>query len=164
MHDTFVLYTKQPNGRYRAVTDDELFAEAAAKRLKLFSQSRLPLTSPRDVAEFLKSQLAHKDHEVFAVLFLDARHRLLRYEEMFRGTIDGATVYPREVVKRALHWNASAVILAHPHPSGVAEPSEADRSITQKLSRALMLIEVRLLDHIVVGGEHVTSMAERGLL
>ena len=159
-----MLYAKLPNGRYRPLTDDELFAEAAQKRLELFSRSRLALTSPRDVAEFLKSQLAHKDHEVFAVLFLDTRHRLIRYEEMFRGTIDGCTVYPRECVKRALHWNASALILAHPHPSGVAEPSEADRSITLKLAKALLLIEVRLLDHIVVGAESCVSMAERGLI
>jgi DNA repair protein RadC len=103
-------------------------------------------------------------HEVFCCLFLDTRHRLIRYEELFRGTIDGATVYPREVVKRALLHNASAVILGHNHPSGVSEPSEADRSITLKLAKALALVEVRLLDHVVVSrGGHV-SLAERGLV
>jgi DNA repair protein RadC len=107
--------------------------------------------------------LAHRDHEVFCCLFLDTRHRLISYGELFRGTVDGATVYPREVVKRALAHNASALILAHNHPSGVAEPSEADRSITLKLAKALMLVEIRLLDHVVVGAGHVTSMAERGL-
>jgi DNA repair protein RadC len=103
-------------------------------------------------------------HEVFCCLFLDTRHRVIRYEELFRGTIDGATVYPREVVKRALALNAAAVIVGHNHPSGVSEPSEADRSITLKLAKALGLVEVRLLDHLVVSrGGHV-SLAERGWL
>jgi len=130
----------------------------------LLFPARTPISAPRDAQEFLKEQLAHIGHEEFVVLFLDTRHRLIKSETLFRGTIDGATVYPREVVKRALTLNASAVILAHNHPSGVAEPSEADRSITLKLSKALTLVEVRLLDHLIVGGEHVTSMAERGLV
>ena len=120
------------------------------------------LTAPLDAARFFKARLTDLPHEVFCCLFLDTRHRLIRYEELFRGTIDGATVYPREVVKRALQHNASAVILGHNHPSGVSEPSEADRSITLKLAKALALVEIRLLDHLVVSrGGHV-SLAERG--
>ena len=112
----------------------------------------------------MSARLLDLPHEVFCCLFLDTRHRLIRYEELFRGTIDGATVYPREVVKRALQCNASAVILGHNHPSGVAEPSEADRNITVKLAKALALVEIRLLDHLVVSrGGHV-SLAERGLI
>jgi DNA repair protein RadC len=122
---------------------------------------RCALAAPADAARFLKAKLPH---EVFCCLFLDTRHRLIRYEELFRGTIDGATVYPREVVKRALAHNASAVIVGHNHPSGVSEPSEADRSITLKLAKALALVEIRLLDHVVVSrGGHV-SLAERGLV
>jgi DNA repair protein RadC len=125
---------------------------------------RYPLGAPADAARYLKARLLDLPHEVFCCLFLDARHRLIRYEELFRGTIDGATVYPREVVKRALEHNASAVIVGHNHPSGVSEPSDADRSITQKLARALALVEIRLLDHVVVSrGGHV-SLAERGLV
>ena len=125
---------------------------------------RPALAAPLDAARYLSARLLDLPHEVFCCLFLDTRHRLIRYEELFRGTIDGATVYPREVVKRALQCNASAVILGHNHPSGVAEPSEADRSITVKLAKALALVEIRLLDHLVVSrGGHV-SLAERGLI
>ena len=99
---------------------------------------------------------------MFCCLFLDTRHRLIRYEELFRGTIDGATVYPREVVKRALALNAAAVIVGHNHPSGVSEPSEADRSITLKLAKALGLVDVRLLDHFVIGDGAPCSMARLG--
>jgi DNA repair protein RadC len=128
------------------------------------SEPRSALGAPEDAARFLKARLVGLHHEVFCCLFLDTRHRLIRYEELFRGTIDGATVYPREVVKRALAHNASAVILGHNHPSGVSEPSEADRTITLKLAKALALVEVRLLDHVVVSrGGHV-SLAERGLV
>ena len=127
-------------------------------------EPRSALAAPEDAARFLKARLLDLPHEVFCCLFLDTRHRLIRYEELFRGTIDGATVYPREVVKRALAHNASAVILGHNHPSGVSEPSEADRNITLKLAKALALVEVRLLDHVVVSrGGHV-SLAERGLV
>lgn len=127
-------------------------------------EPRCALTAPEDAARFFKARLLDLPHEVFCCLFLDTRHRLIRYEELFRGTIDGATVYPREVVKRALAHNASAVILGHNHPSGISEPSEADRNITMKLAKALALVEVRLLDHVVVSrGGHV-SLAERGLV
>ncbi|MES9959312.1 MAG: DNA repair protein RadC [Sedimenticola sp.] len=122
------------------------------------------LTNPAQTRRYLESRLRHYPHEVFACLFLDNRHRIIEYEELFRGTIDGASVYPREVVKRALSHNAAALILAHNHPSGVAEPSAADHSITRQLKKALELVEIRVIDHIIVGNGASSSMAERGLL
>jgi DNA repair protein RadC len=122
------------------------------------------LSSPSDSARFLLSRLRSHPSEVFAVLFLDTRHRVLAFEELFRGTIDGASVHPREVVRRALHHNAAAVILSHNHPSGVAEPSDADRRITVRLRDALALVDVRVLDHLVVGDGSHCSLAERGLI
>ena len=121
------------------------------------------LCSPEDTRQYLSAELRSCPHEVFACLFLDNRHRVLTFEKLFYGTIDGASVYPREVVRRAIAHNAAAVIFAHNHPSGVAEPSEADKQITQRLKDALALIEVRVLDHMVVGDE-VVSFAESGLL
>ena len=120
--------------------------------------------SAEHVRTYLSSQLRHSPREVFAVLFLDTQHRLIRYQELFMGTIDAAAVYPREVVKAALQYNAAAVILAHNHPSGIAEPSQADISITDKIKRALDLVDVRLLDHFVVGDGLPVSLAERGLV
>jgi DNA repair protein RadC len=122
------------------------------------------LTSPDLVRNYLSSQLRHQPREVFAVLFLDNQNRLIAYEELFFGTIDGASVYPREVVRRALAHNCASVILSHNHPSGVAEPSQADCRITQRLQAALELIDVRVIDHMVVGDGEVISFAERGLL
>ena len=121
------------------------------------------LSSPDDTRRFLAARLRDHAYEVFACLFLDTRHRIIAFEELFRGTIDGASVHPREVVRRALAHNAAAVILAHNHPSGVAEPSQSDQHITRRLKDALALIDVRVLDHLVVGDELV-SFAERGLL
>ena len=121
------------------------------------------LHNPQDTRAFLTMQLRDKASEVFACLFLDNRHRVIVFEELFQGSIDGASVHPREVVKRALHHNAAAVILAHNHPSGVAEPSQADERITQRLKAALALIDVRVLDHFIVGDD-VVSFVERGLL
>ena len=120
--------------------------------------------SPGRVKDYLGLQLAGRPQEVFAVLFLDGQHRLLRLEEMFHGTLTQTSVYPREVLRRALLLNAGAVVLAHNHPSGVAEPSRADEYLTQTLKTALQLIDVRVLDHIIVGQGQVVSMAERGLL
>lgn len=121
------------------------------------------LENPSITKEYLASQLRAYKHEVFAGLFLDNRHRVICFEELFTGTIDGASVYPREVVKKAMGYNAAAVIFAHNHPSGIAEPSQADRNITQRLKNALELVDVRVLDHIIVGDE-LTSFAERGYL
>lgn len=120
--------------------------------------------TPGRVKEYLRLQLGAHRHEVFAVLFVDAQHRLLQMDEMFRGTLTQTSVYPREVVKRALETNAAAVVLAHNHPSGVAEPSRADEALTQALKSALALVDVRVLDHLVVGTTDVVSFAERGLL
>lgn len=122
------------------------------------------LESPEATARYLSLRLRDRPQEVFAVLFLDSRHRVIAFEELFFGTIDGASVHPREVVRRALAHNAGAVILAHNHPSGVAEPSGADHAITRRLKEALALIDVRVLDHIVVGDGVTVSFMERGLL
>lgn len=120
------------------------------------------LESPQAVRDYLKAQLRHEPHEVFGCLFLDAKHRVLAFEVLFRGSIDSASVYPRQVVKRSLANNAAAVILTHNHPSGVSEPSQADRLLTQRLKDALALVEVRVLDHFIVGDGEPLSMAELG--
>jgi DNA repair protein RadC len=122
------------------------------------------LENPDATRQFLASKLRHLPYEVFACLFLDNRHRVIDFEELFRGTIDGASVHPREVVRRALHHNAAAIILAHNHPSGVAEPSRADVQLTQRLADSLRLVDVRVLDHVVVGDGDGVSFAERGLI
>lgn len=122
------------------------------------------LTSPEATRDYLKLRLHGLPNEVFACLFLDNRHRVIRCDELFRGTIDGASVHPREVVRRVIETNAAAVIFAHNHPSGVAEPSQADLRITQRLKEALALIDVRVLDHVIIGEGEGTSLAERGLL
>ena len=148
-------------------------ARAAAIRIfpelarRYFASSLQPgdaIRSPADTEAYLQARLRHLDHELFCCLFLDNRHRVLRFEELFRGTIDGTSVYPREVVKEALAVNAAAIILAHNHPSGVAEPSQADERITRRLKSALELVDIRLLDHFVIGDGRATSMASRGLL
>jgi DNA repair protein RadC len=122
------------------------------------------IRNPADTEAFLQARMRHLGHELFCCLYLDNRHRVLRFDEMFRGTIDGTSVYPREVVKEALQVNAAAVILAHNHPSGVAEPSQADERITQRLKSALELVDIRLLDHLIIGDGRSTSMASRGLI
>jgi DNA repair protein RadC len=122
------------------------------------------LTSPDATRDYLKMRLYGLPHEIFACLFLDNRHRVICYEELFQGTIDGASVHPREVVRHVIRTNAAAVIFAHNHPSGVAEPSQADLRITQRLKDALALIDVRVLDHVIIGDGEGTSLAERGLL
>jgi len=120
------------------------------------------LNSPREVRQFLTSHLRHRMREVFAVLFLDSQHRLITYEELFFGTIDSANIHPREILRQALAHNASAVILAHNHPSGIAEPSQSDRHVTDILTKALGLVDIRVIDHLVIGDGHIVSFAERG--
>ena len=122
------------------------------------------IRSPADTEAFLHAKIRHLGHEMFCCLYLDNRHRILRFDQLFRGTIDGTSVYPREVVKEALAINAAAVILAHNHPSGVAEPSQADERITRRLKAALELVDIRLLDHLIIGNAETTSLASRGLL
>jgi DNA repair protein RadC len=120
--------------------------------------------TPRVTADYLRVRLSALDHEVFCVIYLTKRHQFMACEDLFRGTIGGASVYPREVLKEALKHNAAAVILAHNHPSGVADPSQADLDITKQLKKVLDLIDIRVLDHIIVAGGEVLSFAERGLL
>lgn len=138
----------------------ELARRALAQELK----ERPLFDSPQAVAQYLQLHLGHKPHEVFAVLFVDSQHRLLALEELFRGTLSTTSVYPREVVLRALHHHAAAVVLAHNHPSGTAEPSRADETLTQTLKAALSLVDVRVLDHFIVTAHGCRSMAEMGLV
>ncbi|MES2424347.1 MAG: DNA repair protein RadC [Pseudomonadota bacterium] len=138
----------------------ELARRALAQQLK----TATVFASPNAVKDYLQLQLSARPHEVFAVLFLDAQHRLLALEELFRGTLTQTSVYPREVVLRALHHQAAAVVLAHNHPSGSVQPSRADEALTQTLKAALALVDVRVLDHVIVAPGNALSMAEKGLL
>lgn len=138
--------------------------ELSRRYLQTGLQRGVAMTDPATTRQFLQLKLNDYCREVFACLFLDNQHRLIAYEEMFFGTIDGASVHPREVVKRALELNAAAVIFAHNHPSGVTEPSQADRRITSRLQSALSLVDIRVLDHLVIGDADCTSFAEQGLL
>ena len=138
--------------------------ELARRSLGETLASRDALSSPRAVGDYLRLTLAGRDHEVFLAILLDAQHRVIACEELFRGTLTQTSVYPREVVKCALRHNAAAVILAHNHPSGVAEPSQADELLTRSLRSALALVDVQVLDHFVVAADRTTSFAERGLL
>jgi DNA repair protein RadC len=138
--------------------------ELARRHYAELLQSGPALSNPRHTRDYLRMRLRDLNHEVFCCLYLDSRHRVIGFKELFRGTVDGATVHPREVVKEALARNAAAVILAHNHPSGVAEPSQADEFITRRIKEALALVDIRVLDHLVVGDGHCESMAERGLL
>jgi DNA repair protein RadC len=149
-----------PAKRAEVVAVLELARRALAQELR---QQAL-FDSPQAVREYLQLQLGAKTHEVFAVLFLDSQNRLIALEELFRGTLTQTSVYPREVVLRALHHHAAAVVLAHNHPSGVAEPSRADEAITNTLKAALALVDVRVLDHFIVTRERAASMAELGLV
>jgi DNA repair protein RadC len=138
----------------------ELARRALSQRLK----EREAFHTPGAVKQYLQLQLAHKPHEVFAVLFLDHQNRMLAMEELFRGTLSQTSVYPREVVLRALHHQAAAVVLSHNHPSGSVQPSRADEHLTQTLKASLALVDVRVLDHIIVGQGQALSMAEQGLM
>jgi DNA repair protein RadC len=157
------LFTSDAEGVTRPATPEEILDAARSILARRFRRGRA-LGSPRVTREYLQLHLAPREHEIFAILFLDNRHRVIEFVPLFRGTVDGASVHPREVVKEALARNAAAVILAHNHPSGVAEPSQADELITTRLRDALALIDVRVLDHFVVTGDSVVSFAERGLL
>ena len=138
--------------------------ELARRVLAQQMQQQPAFDRPQAVKEYLQLQLGARKHEVFAVMFLDVQHRLLALEELFRGTLTQTSVYPREVVLRALHHHAAAVVLTHNHPSGVAEPSRADEALTQALKAALALVDIRVLDHIIIGQGQTCSLAERGLI
>lgn len=148
---------------YREARGREVLDKAQALIAQRYRAGTPALTSPTRTAEFVKLKLGGLEHEVFGFLGLDAGHRLIEYVELFRGTIDGAAVYPREVVKEALRLNCAALVLLHCHPSGNTEPSRADELITRRLTEALALVDIRVLDHLIVG-EKVTSFLERGLL
>jgi len=143
-----------------------LFAarECGSRYLRERLRPGVTIGSPADSREFLVASLRDRPHEVFCCVFLDNRHRVLAFDELFRGTIDAAAVYPREIVKQALGRNAAAVILAHNHPSGIAEPSQSDQLITRRIREALELVDVRLLDHFVIGDNCCVSLASRGML
>ena len=149
-----------PAKRAEVVAVLELARRALAQEL----QQKPLFDSPKAVREYLQLPLGAKAHEVFAVLFLDSQNRLIALEELFRGTLTQTSVYPREVVLRALHHHAASVVLAHNHPSGVAEPSRADEALTQSLKASLALVDVRVLDHFIVTRERAASMAELGLV
>lgn len=149
-----------PAKRAELVAVLELARRALAEQLR----ERAALDSPQAVKDYLQLQLASKKHECFAVLFLDNQHKLLALEELFRGTLAQTSVYPREVVLRALHHHAAAVVLAHNHPSGTVQPSRADEALTQALKAALALVDVRVLDHVIVAPGLALSMAEKGLI
>jgi DNA repair protein RadC len=157
------LFVRDGFGELREASNDEIirFARELSSRRLRRGQS---VASPKAVKDFLTLRLGNLEHEMFCVMFLDKRHRLIEFVELFRGTIDGASVHPREVVKLALAKNAAAVVFAHPHPSGVAEPSQADEFITKRLKEALALVDIRVLDHFIVAGGDIVSFAERGLL
>jgi DNA repair protein RadC len=156
---------------FAALTADDLNPDEQEEVLRLARgvlESRIlrsdVLQSPSETKAYLQYQLAGLEHEVFACVFLNNRHRIVAYEPLFRGTIDGASVHPREVIKVALRYNAAAVIFAHNHPSGEVEPSQADRSLTRRLQDACGLVDIRVLDHLVVSQEGIVSFAERGFL
>jgi DNA repair protein RadC len=156
-------FKKGPTGRETPVCDQEVVT-AAFSILSRRLERATALESPRAVRDYLTIRFAGHEHEVFSCIYLDNRHRIIAVEELFRGTVDGASVHPREVVKRALTHNAAAIILTHNHPSGIAEPSQADELITLRLRDALALVDIRVLDHLIVGGARTMSLAERGLI
>jgi DNA repair protein RadC len=157
------LWVRNERGETRLATPEEIIRKAREVMSRKVRRGT-SLSSPQVVRDFLSIKLGTLEHEIFCVLLLDSRFRLIEFVELFRGTIDGASVHPREVVKLALSKNAAALVVAHPHPSGVAEPSVADEQITRQLKAALDLVQIRLLDHVVIAGGVAISLAERGLV
>lgn len=155
------LYVRSPSRRYLQATEDQI-VEAARYVVGKRMQRGASFQDPMAARAFFRDKLVGMEREVFVAAFLDGRHRLIEYVELFHGTIDGAEVHPREVVRQAIRCNAAAVIVAHNHPSGSVEPSAADRAVTARLKQALALVDVRLLDHVIVGGFQTLAMAERG--
>lgn len=147
-----------------ATRSNDVVQEALSLLTTTMRTKPISLTSAEAVKNYCRLNLAMKEHEIFGALFLDSQHRLIEFRELFRGTIDGCSVYVREVAKEALSLNAAAVIFTHNHPSGVSEPSQADIRITERLKEALTLFDVRVLDHLIVSVESVVSFAERGML
>lgn len=164
LESDFERFSQSPGLGLAKYAQLQAVLEMARRHLKETLRRESALTSPGLTRQYLSAHLRGYAHEVFGCLFLDNQHRVIHFEELFRGTIDGANVYPREVVKKALAFNAAAVIFAHNHPSGVAEPSEADKHITIRLKQALNLIDIRVLDHFIVGDGEAYSFAEHGLI
>ncbi len=158
-----MLYIKTESGQYRTAREDDVIAEATSIYDRYFVRDTL-MDSLDKASEYIKLKLSSLEHEVFVCLYLDNRNRLISFDEMARGTIDGASVYPREIVKTALQYNAAAIIFAHNHPSGLTEPSMADKAITTKLKKALKLVDIRVLDHFIIGEGKPYSFAENGLI
>lgn len=154
----------ESNTHPAAQTDDWIIRQAIALLERRIFRAGALLSAPADVCDYLRLKLTGEPNEIFAVIFLDSRHQVLSYEPLFHGTIDQTSVFPRVVVQRALATNAAAIILAHQHPSGCTEPSTADRAITSRLKSALELVDVRVLDHFIVGNGRPYSFAEAGLL
>lgn len=151
--------------RTKVQTSNDILIEKAIMVLdSRLKNHDLTIGNPQDTVKYLKLRLQEEEREIFACMFLSNRHQLIAYEELFKGTIDGAAVYPREVVKRALELNAAALIISHNHPSGIPEPSQADETITHRLAKALGTVDIRLLDHIIIGDSEHTSLAERGVI
>lgn len=157
------LLVRDVAGSYRPAEPAEVL-QAALRVLAGQLRGTEMLSSPQAVRDFLRIQLGRLEHEVFAVIHLDAQHRVIEYVEMLRGTVSQTSVYPREVVKEALARNSAAIVLVHNHPSGFAEPSRADELLTQTLKSALSLVDVRVIDHLIVAGATILSFAERGLI
>jgi len=151
-------------GTNSTASDDEVIAKALSIIKRRLTKPGEVMSSPLLIKNYLIIELAELEHEVFVAIFLDAQHRVLEYREMFRGTLTQTSVYPREVVKEALRLNAGAVVFAHNHPSGMPEPSRADEMRTHTLKNALTLVDVKVLDHIIIGGTTTVSFAERGLM
>ena len=156
--------TYGPRNLMDTISEGEVLAKALEILKNRLRKPGAVMSSPQSVKGLLMINLAELEHEVFAALFLDGQHRVIQYTEMFRGTLNQTSVYPREVVKEALRLNAGAVIFAHNHPSGMPEPSRADEMLTKTLQEALALVEVKVLDHIIVGGTTTVSFAEKGLI
>jgi len=157
-------FTKTPGLGLSKYTQCQAAIELGRRHLQESLKRNNVITQAADAERFLVASLREYEHEVFACLFLDNRHRVIQFETLFHGSIDSTSVYPRELIKRALHHNAAAVILAHNHPSGVPKPSQADRDITQHLAKALNMVKVRLLDHMVIGDTQAVSMSQLGML
>lgn len=160
-----VLYIADADSKsgFRQASFEQILAAARAA-LSARVRRGAALTAPHIVREYLMVQLGNREYESFMLLYLDSRYRLIAVSDLFRGTVDGASIHPREVVKEALQYNAAAVLMAHCHPSGVAEPSQADELITQRLKDALGLVDIHVLDHLIVAGGEVMSFSERGIL
>ena len=165
-HQTACVRSEEmPTYEVQIKSDEEsIITKALEILVSRMRKAEAYMNSPSAVRNFLRLKMAELEFEVFTVLFLDAQHGVIATEEMFRGTLTQTSVYPREVVKRSLHHNAAAVIFAHNHPSGIAEPSKADEMLTVALKQALALVDVRALDHFIVAGTNCLSFAERGLI